>query len=429
MSEMEDTTFAPKGDKTFAEKRRAPLSQLFEPLAEPETPEAIGATVTVTIDGIETKVPFGSTILEAAKAMGCAHPHALLSPGSERWQASAVSAGGDRGQRTLQAACAYPSPRRSRSIRTPAPCGSGTAACARPPPLRALRRLLLVQGQRQLRVQSLAEEYGVDKFRFGAPGRAGYPVDDFSDSVVRDMNKCSPLPSLRPHLHRPAGSGRARRPSAAATARVSTFMDKPLADVVCINCGQCSNRCPDAAPSGQRHDRRGLGRHRRPGAHVVIQTAPRRGPPSASASACRPGRALTFELNTALRGCGFNKVFDTNLRRRSDDPRRRDRAAVRLHRTSRGRPDGRAAAVHQLLARLDQVPRALLPRILPNLSTAKSPQQMFGALLKTYYARAERARSRRRSSRWRSCPARRRSSSATGRRCTPERYKGRGLTA
>ena len=69
-------------DKSALPTRRAPLSQLFQPDLEPEAPapDAIGATVPVTIDGIETKVPAGTTILEAAKSLGvriptlCYHP-------------------------------------------------------------------------------------------------------------------------------------------------------------------------------------------------------------------------------------------------------------------------------------------------------------------------------------------------------------------
>ena len=104
------------------------------------------------------------------------------------------------------------------------------------------------------------------------------------------------------------------RPSTAATARsVSTFMGKPLADVICINCGQCINRCPTGALRANDSTDEVWAAIDDPDKHVVIQTAPS---PRAAIGECfglAPGTALTFELNTALRRCGFDKVFDTNF--------------------------------------------------------------------------------------------------------------------
>jgi hypothetical protein len=108
MSDIIETDFPPKGDKTYAARRRAPLSQLFEPVAEPESPDAIGATVTVTIDGIETKVPFGSTILDAAKSLGIRIPTLCYHPDLEVAGICRICVVEVEGQRTLQAACSYP---------------------------------------------------------------------------------------------------------------------------------------------------------------------------------------------------------------------------------------------------------------------------------------------------------------------------------
>ncbi|HLA80263.1 MAG TPA: 2Fe-2S iron-sulfur cluster-binding protein, partial [Thermoleophilia bacterium] len=108
MSDTIETDLARKGAKTYAERRRAPLSQLFEPVAEPETPQAIGATVSITIDGIETKVPFGSTILEAAKSIGVRIPTLCYHPDLEIAGICRICVVEVQGQRTLQPACAYP---------------------------------------------------------------------------------------------------------------------------------------------------------------------------------------------------------------------------------------------------------------------------------------------------------------------------------
>jgi NADH dehydrogenase/NADH:ubiquinone oxidoreductase subunit G len=94
-------------DTIFEGKRRAPLSQLFEPIVEPEQ-ESIGATVTVTIDGIDTKVPFGSTILQAAKSIGVHIPTLCYHPDLEIAGICRICVVEVEGQRLLQPACAYP---------------------------------------------------------------------------------------------------------------------------------------------------------------------------------------------------------------------------------------------------------------------------------------------------------------------------------
>ena len=95
--------------------------------------------------------------------------------------------------------------------------------------------------------------------------------------------------------------------------RITTLLDTPLADSICISCGQCIDHCPTAAL----HTRDSIQDVQHaiddPEKTVVIQTAPA---PRAAIGECfglEPGTALPFELNTALRECGFDKVFDTNF--------------------------------------------------------------------------------------------------------------------
>ena len=169
-----------------------------------------------------------------------------------------------QGQRTLQAACSYP-------ITAPIQVLTHT------PKVRRARRhildLLLASHygncctcvrNNHCELQSLAAEYGVDFYRLGHLEAPRYKIDTSSYSVVRDINKCILCRRcIRTCIDLQEvgvleAIGRGNR------TRVSTFLEKPLADVICINCGQCSNRCPTGALAGQRHHRRGLGRHRRP---------------------------------------------------------------------------------------------------------------------------------------------------------------------
>jgi NADH-quinone oxidoreductase subunit G/[NiFe] hydrogenase diaphorase moiety small subunit len=172
---------------------------------------------------------------------------------------------------------------------------------------------------------------------------------------------------------------------------VSTFMNKPLAEMVCINCGQCINRCPTGALRANDPTDEVWTAIDDPTKHVVIQTAPS---PRAAIGECfglPPGRALTFEVNSALRRCGFDKVFDTNF---AADLTILEEGTELLLRLKRALVDkDPTVALPQFTSCSPGWVKYIehfYPEFLPQLSTAKSPQQMFGALIKTYYAKLHR---------------------------------------
>jgi NADH-quinone oxidoreductase subunit G/[NiFe] hydrogenase diaphorase moiety small subunit len=164
-------------------------------------------------------------------------------------------------------------------------------------------------------------------------------------------------------------------------------MDKPSAEVVCINCGQCINRCPTGALRANDLTDEVWAAIDDPQKHVVIQTAPS---PRAAIGECfglAPGKALTFEVNSALRRCGFDKVFDTNF---AADLTIIEEGAELLLRLKRALGDkSPAVALPQMTSCSPgwiKYAEHFYPEYLKYLSTAKSPQQMFGTLIKTYYA-------------------------------------------
>ncbi len=375
-------------EKHFGDEvSRAPVSQRGQKVEASEGATGIGADVKVTIDGQEVKVPMGTTILEAAKKLGIriptlCHHEDLCIAGVCRVCLVEVE-----GQRTLQASCAYP-------IMQPLTIHTHTAK------VRKARRhmidLLLsthygecyaCSRNNNCELQSLAKEYGVDYFRFGHPEKQRYEVDDSSYSVWRDMNKCvlcrrcvrTCIDFQEVGVYEACGRS--------ADTKIETFMDKPLGDVICINCGQCINRCPTGALRANDPTDEVWAAIDDPKKHVIMQTAPS---PRAAIGECfgfEPGTAFTFELNTALKLCGFDKVFDTNFSA--------DLTIIE---------EGTELLLRLKKALVDKDPEAVLPQFtscspgwvkyiehfypeyLPHLSSAKSPQQMFGALLKTYYA-------------------------------------------
>ncbi len=375
-------------EKKFTEETsRAPVSQRGLSVKTPENAEMIGGKVGVTIDGKEIKVPLGTTILEAAREVGVhiptlCHHEDLCIAGVCRVCVVEVE-----NQRTLQAACAYP---------ITAPIKVKTHS----PKVRKARRhiidLLLSQHygecyacgrNNNCELQSLAKEYGVDFFRFGHPDQPIYEQDRSSYSVFRDMNKCVLCRRcIRTCIDmQEVGvldvEGRGDR------SKVVTFLDKPLNEVICINCGQCINRCPTGALRANDPTDEVWAAIDDPTKHVVIQTAPS---PRAGIGECfglEPGTPMTFQMNTALRRCGFDKVFDTNF---TADLTIIEEGTELIIRLKKALVDKDASVALPQFTSCSpgwvKFIEHFSPEMLANVSSAKSPQQMFGALIKTFYA-------------------------------------------
>jgi NADH-quinone oxidoreductase subunit G/[NiFe] hydrogenase diaphorase moiety small subunit len=369
------------------EKLRAPTSQRTHTMTAGDAAGAIGARVSLTIDGQEVKVPLGTTILEAARSIGvriptlCYHEDLCIA-GVCRMCVVEVE-----GQRTLQAACAYP-------VTSPLKIHTHTRK------VRQARRhvvdLLLSTHygecyacfrNNNCELQALAKEYGVDFFRFGHPDRPRFETDRSSHSVVRDMNKCVLCRRCVRTCIDLQEVGVLEAIHRGPKTEISTFLEKPLGEVVCINCGQCINRCPTGALRANDPTDEVWAAIDDPKKHVVIQTAPS---PRAAIGECfglAPGQALTFQMNTALRLCGFDKVFDTNFTADLTIIEEGTELLLRLHK----------ALVKKEKVALPQFTSCspgwvkyiehFYPEMLANLSSAKSPQQMFGAIIKTYYAK------------------------------------------
>ncbi|WP_051013609.1 NADH-dependent [FeFe] hydrogenase, group A6 [Pararhodospirillum photometricum] len=346
------------------------------------------ALVPVTIDGLEVEVPAGTTILAAARRLGlripslCAHPD-LRAAGVCRVCMVEV-----KGQRTLQPACTFPIER---------PIEITTSS----PAIRKARRhvidLLLAnhygdcntcKRNNNCELQALAHEYGVDSFRFGTPSAPKHAIDRSSPSIVRDMNKCVLCRRcVRTCLENQDVACLAIQ-DRGAKSKVTTFGDKPLGAVACINCGQCLNRCPTGALTevDQTDDLWSVLDD--PTKHVVIQTAPAPRAAIGEGFGLEPGTPMTFQMNTAIKRLGFDAVFDTNFSADLTILEEGTELLLRLHQALTGKDP--APALPQLTSCSPgwiKYIEHFYPDQLPLLSSAKSPQQMFGAVIKTYYAK------------------------------------------
>lgn len=372
---------------TPAATYRAPVSQRGHVVPSPADPSAIGAMVTVNIDGNEVRVPIGTTILEAAKKIGiriptlCHHPD-LCVAGVCRICVVEVE-----GQRNLQASCAYP-------ITAPITVKTHTHKVRQS--RRTILDLLLSKHYGECyscfrnlncELQTLCKEYGVDYFRFGHPKQPAHEVDNSSYSVRRDMNKCILCRRCVRTCIDLQEVGVLEATNRSDKTTISTFMNRPLSEVVCINCGQCINRCPTAA-LGAADPTDELWRDiADPKKHVVIQTAPAPRSAIAECFGLPAGTSLTFEMNTALRTIGFDKVFDTNF---TADLTIIEEGTELLLRLYKALVLKQAVALPQFTSCSPGWVKYIehfYPDMLPHVSSAKSPQQMFGSIIKTYYAK------------------------------------------
>lgn len=370
------------------EASRAPVSTTPQQIQVPADPAGtLGGLCTVNLDGRDVQVPMGTTLLDAAKKLGiriptlCHHPD-LCVAGVCRVCVVEVE-----GQRALQAACAYPV---TGSLRVKT--HSRRVRQAR----RHVVDLLLSEHHGECysckrnnncELQSLAREVGVDFYRFGHPTASRIPVDTSSYAVVRDMDKCVMCRRCVRTCVDLQEVGVLEAVGRGASTRVTTYLDLPLGDVVCVNCGQCINRCPTGALHANDQSDEVWRAIDDPKKHVVIQTAPS---PRAAIGECfglPPGTPLTRPLNTALRMAGFDRVFDTNF---SADLTILEEGTELLTRLHRALVKGEPQAFPQFTSCSPGWVKYLehfYPEFIPNLSSAKSPQQMFGAVIKTYYAK------------------------------------------
>jgi len=237
-------------------------------------------------------------------------------------------------------------------------------------------------------LQTLAREYGIDASTYINLTEESV-VDRTSPAIQKDNSKCIRcgrcIRTCAQLQHIAALTMAHRGPHT----RVETFFNKPLADVACSNCGQCVNRCPTGALSERLSIEDVWNALNDPDKFVVVQTAPSVRVALGECLGGSPGQIVTGKLVTALRYLGFDAVFDTNF---AADLTVIEEAAELLARLKIALKDNNKAALPMTTSCSAGWVKFIeheYPNLLDNLSTCKSPQQMFGAIAKTYYARKQ----------------------------------------
>ncbi len=336
-------------------------------------------TVNITIDGISAQVPKDCTVLEAAKSLDINIPTLCHLKGINEVGACRMCVVEVKGARTLQASCVLPVSE-GMDVRTCSPAVMDAR--------RTILDLMLSRHERECltcsrnlscELQKLCDEMGIDKVSFEGE-KIRYTVDEASPSIVRDQNKCilcgRCIAVCRDIQHTEAINFANR----GIRTTVTTPYGKALTEVNCINCGQCIKICPVGALREKDDTQKVWSALGNPDLHVVVQTAPAVRVGLGEEFGMPAGTNVEGKMITALKRLGFDRVFDTDF---SADLTILEEGTELLNRVKNG---GKLPLITSCSPGWIKFCEHNYHEFLDNLSTCKSPQQMMGAVAKSYYA-------------------------------------------
>jgi NADH-quinone oxidoreductase subunit G/[NiFe] hydrogenase diaphorase moiety small subunit/NADP-reducing hydrogenase subunit HndD len=346
--------------------------------------------INITINGMPVAVEKGKTILEAAELEGikiptlCYHKDLCVAGNCRVCVVEVV------GQKRLSASCATP-------------CEEGMEILTNSLKVRNSRKhiieLLLSEHNADCtkcyrngncELQVLASEYKIMTQDFiELTPLKNYTIDMFSPSIMKDDSKCIRCQRCVRTCAELQGVNALTVAYKGDMMKISTFFEKSMNDVVCTNCGQCINHCPTGALVEKNYIEEVWEAIADTSKHVVVQTAPAVRVGIGEELGHKPGEALTGKMVAALKRLGFDSVLDTDF---TADLTIIEEGTELLTRLKKALVDKDENVKLPMATSCSpgwiKYIEHLYPEYLENLSTCKSPQQMFGALAKTYYAKA-----------------------------------------
>lgn len=228
-------------------------------------------------------------------------------------------------------------------------------------------------------LQKLCDEMGIQDIRFRGDKKA-HKIDNLSDSIVRDPSKCILCGRCVSACKNVQGITALDFTNRGFETEVAPAFNFSMRDVNCIYCGQCINSCPTAALREKTNIDDVFEAIYDPDKYVIVQTAPAVRASLGEEFGLPVGTRVTGKMVAALRRIGFDKVFDTNF---SADLTIMEEGTELLNRINNG---GKLPMITSCSPGWIRYCEMNYPEFIDNLSTCKSPQQMFGAIAKTYYA-------------------------------------------
>ncbi len=231
-------------------------------------------------------------------------------------------------------------------------------------------------------LQKLCHEMGIDMERFDGETRS-VCYDDLSPAIIRDSTKCILCGRCVSACAKLQNISVLEFVNRGVNTKVAPGFGYSIKDTDCIYCGQCINVCPVAAIKEKEHIKQVWEAIHDPEKHVVVQTAPAVRAALGEEFGVIMGKAVTGKMVSALKRLGFDKVFDTNF---SADLTIMEEGYEFINRVKN---KGTLPMITSCSPGWIRYCEVFYPEFIPNLSTCKSPQQMFGAVAKSYYAKKE----------------------------------------
>jgi NADP-reducing hydrogenase subunit HndD len=335
--------------------------------------------VNITIDTRKIQVPKDYTVLEAARSANIDIPTLCFLKDINEIGACRMCVVEIKGARSLQAACVYP-------------VSEGLEIFTQTPKVRESRKVTLelilsnhdkkcltCVRSRNCELQKLSEDLNIKDIRFEGE-MSSYTIDDLSPSIVRDPNKCvlcRRCVNMCKNIQKVAVIDTNER---GFKTIVGSAFNMPLNEVPCINCGQCITVCPVGALREKDDTDLVWDALANDDLHVVVQTAPAVRVALGEEFGMPIGSRCTSNMIASLRRLGFEKVFDTNT---AADLTIMEEVTELVERIKNG---GKLPVITSCSPGWVKFCEHNYPEFLDNLSSCKSPHEMFGAVLKSYYA-------------------------------------------
>ena len=340
------------------------------------------ATVNIEVNGIKVTAEKGSTVLEASRNAGVTIPSLcylkeINEIGACRICMVEVDEG--RGKR-LVASCVYP-------------VSEGMKIYTNTQKVMDSRRktleLILSTHKKEClscvrsgncELQKLCKEFGVEDENKYAGVMNEYEIDDSAPHMLRDNSKCVLCRRCVAACEKTQGIGVIGANERGFATNISSAFELPLNSTSCVYCGQCITACPTGALYEKDYTKEVFAALADETKHVVVQTAPAVRAALGEEFGLPMGTDVEGKMAAALRRLGFDAVFDTDF---SADLTIMEEANEFLDRVQNG---GKLPLITSCSPGWIKFCEHYYPDFLDNLSTCKSPQQMFGAITKTYYA-------------------------------------------
>ncbi|MCX5713290.1 MAG: NADH-dependent [FeFe] hydrogenase, group A6, partial [Candidatus Omnitrophica bacterium] len=336
--------------------------------------------LTLQIDGVQVTVLDNFTIMQAAETLGIHIPRLCYHPKLSSIGACRICIVEVEGMKNLPTSCS--------TIVT-----EGMVVRTNTPAIRKARRDILelildnhprdcqiCQRNNNCQLQELAQTFGIREFVLEGE-RKRYDKDDSSYSITRDAEKCILCGKCVRVCSEVQGVNALSYAHRGFKTTVIPAYNMDTKDSVCINCGQCTLFCPTAALVEKDAIQEVWRNLSEPNKICVVQIAPAVRVAIGEGFGLEPGTDMTYQTVTALRMLGFKVVFDTQfsadltIMEEGYELIQRVKNKGKLHMITSCSPGWIKFCEH------------FHPEFLENISTCKSPQQMMGALIKTYYAK------------------------------------------